>query len=391
MPTIFGPEWEGLELGHVKAHLAEADDEPLLWEAKATKLTGRNVRRQVCAFANSHDGGYLILGARDNPDKEAPQRWLVEGVSFPDEPTTWITNVIADPVGGVRPRPLFDVRAWPVGAGHVAVVWVPPISTPPCIANGSVYERLPGESREVTDPLVLADLYRRGDEAHKSAEARAERAALTVLDAWLGGDAGAFRAVWQPPEGHEPDEVEQKEYVSFAVGIATTGNPPDISSRLFREDFAHGVWNDLRDRPNDLPLGLSGGSPDSIDVEQSAIIWRHEIEIVLRTITVVRAAWDGSVAVGRKRDTEDVYPNSLVEQGVASEWRYAEQLLVERLAAFGDVYVTVAVAGGKFPRRKHGARIVMKRGPLSPGVDEAHVASLARELMRALGHHAWES
>ena len=34
--------------------------------------------------------------------------------------------------------------------------------------------------------------------------------------------------------------------------------------------------------------------------------------------------------------------------------------------------------------------IVMRRGPVLPGVDDEHVASLGRELMRALGHLAPE-
>jgi hypothetical protein len=62
--TIFGVRGEAeLELEHIKNFLDQADDEPLLWEAKGTKLDKAEVRRQVCAFANSHEGGYLILGA----------------------------------------------------------------------------------------------------------------------------------------------------------------------------------------------------------------------------------------------------------------------------------------------------------------------------------------
>src|SRR4051812_18396223 len=78
------------------------------------------------------------------------------------------------------------------GKGSVAVVRVAPISTPPCITNGTVYERLPGKTQTVRDPLRLADLFSRGDaaranaqarsaRARANAQARADRAARTIL------------------------------------------------------------------------------------------------------------------------------------------------------------------------------------------------------------------
>jgi hypothetical protein len=386
VPTIFGPEWEDLRLADVQAHLAEADDEPLPWEAKGTKLNKREVRRQVGAFANGHDDGYLILGARANPDNEAAPRWLVEGVHFPDEPRTWITNVIADPDGGVRPRPRFDVHAWPVGDGHVAVVWVAPISTPPCIANGSVYERLPGKSQEVSDPLVLADLYRRGDEARGNARAAADNAAATVLKNWLDGAAGTFSRTWGPvwrgtgnEQQNEDEQDDPTAHVRFAVGVAATGNPPNISGRLFRDELVTDVWHQLRDRSPD-----SGRSPDAATWAQEALTWRHHATGFVDIITIVRAAWDGSVAVGQKLSWEDVYPDSLTTDRIAPQWQLADEL-VRRLEGFGEVYVTVVFAGGRFPKRDDPQPIVMRRGPIAPGVDDEHVASLGRELNRAHG------
>jgi len=38
MLTIFGAPWAELSLEDVKGFLDQADDEPLLWEAKGTKL-----------------------------------------------------------------------------------------------------------------------------------------------------------------------------------------------------------------------------------------------------------------------------------------------------------------------------------------------------------------
>jgi predicted HTH transcriptional regulator len=124
--TIFGPPWVELELEHVRSYLKEVDDESLVWEAKSTKLDKKAIRRQVCAFANSHEGGYLILGAEQVPG----EGWKLDGLPFPDEATTWLTNVIDDPEHGVRPRPSFDIRVWPTEDGHVAVLHITPTSRP---------------------------------------------------------------------------------------------------------------------------------------------------------------------------------------------------------------------------------------------------------------------
>lgn len=36
--TIFGTPWADLDLEEVQTYLDQADDEPLLWEAKGTEL-----------------------------------------------------------------------------------------------------------------------------------------------------------------------------------------------------------------------------------------------------------------------------------------------------------------------------------------------------------------
>lgn len=388
MSTIFGVQWSDLGLEHVEAYLDQADDEPLLWEAKGTKLDPKEVRRQVCAFANGHEQGYLILGAeRGSAEADAP-KWKLDGVEFPDEPRTWIAEIVGDPEGGVRPRPDFDVAAWPAANGHVAVVRVTPTSTPPCIANGTVYERLPGKTQTVRDPLILAGLFSRGDEARKRAQALSDRAARTVMDA-LGGDAGSFRRPWTPvvSEAEQP-ACDDTTHIRFAVGVAATGTVPNIAGRLFRDEFVDEIWVQLRDRPTGLPSGY-GNSPDPVDVSQEALTWRHQVLGYVDSITVVRAAWDGSAGAGQKLATEDALPDSLAQQQIAPQWRLADQLL-QRLGGFGDLYITVLVEGGRFPRRRDPVSIVMRRGPVLAGVDDEHVASLGRELMRALGHLAPE-
>lgn len=384
--TIFGVSWSELRAENVATFLADADDEGLLWEAKGTELDKNEVRRQVCGFANSHEGGYLILGASRARPGQPDRRWKLNGVPFPDEPALWIAGVVADPDRGVRPRPDFDVVAWPAEAGHVAVVRVTPTLTPPCIANGTVYERLPGKTQPVRDPLRLASLFSRGDEARRDAQARADRAARVVMEEWLEAEAGVFARPWTPVVSEQPPDPEEEEaaYLRFSVGVAAVGNTPDIAGRLFRHEFSEEIWEQLRDRPMGLPSGF-GNAPDPVYWSQDALTWRHEAVGIVDTITIVRAAWDASVATGQKLATEDAYPDSLAQNRVAPQWRLADEL-VQRLGGFGDVYVTLIVGGGRFPRRRDPGSIVMRRGPLSPGVSDDFVASFGRELMRAVGN-----
>ncbi|MDA0183642.1 hypothetical protein OJ997_25260 [Solirubrobacter phytolaccae] len=177
--------------------------------------------------------------------------------------------------------------------------------------------------------------------------------------------------------------------VRFAVGVAATGNPPDISARLFKTDFAERIWNQLLDRPSGLPAGFYADSPDPVTWSQEALTWRHQMGGNVRSITVARAAWDASAAVGERLAMDDVYPDNFAETRIASRWVIADQL-VSDLGGFGDVYVTIVIAGGHFPRRNSNEHIVMRRGPLLPGVDKAQVSSLDREFMRAVGNLAPE-
>ena len=384
--TIFGTAWSALALDDVQRFLDQADDEPLLWEAKGTKLSANEVRRQVCGFANSHDGGYLILGAETTDG-----RWQLAGVEFPDEPVTWVTNVVTNRERGVRPLPDFDVKPWEAPKGHVAVVRVSPTSTPPCLTHGTLYERLPGKTQTLQDPQRLAGLYARGDQARRDAEARADRAAQMIMRNWLEGAAGVFRAQWVSMIGAAEHDVSAEAgdngaAIRFAVGVAATGNPPNIAGRLFRDEFAEAVWHELRERPFHAPEPLRQG-PDPVTWSQDALTWRHQpsTDHWHDEITVVRAMWDGAVAVGQKVSMTETYPDAFVEKRVAAQWQLADDL-VRRLGGFGDVYVTVLFAGGRFPHRPDDGDIVMRRGPLLPGVDEQHVASLGRELMRSVGN-----
>jgi hypothetical protein len=375
--TIFAVSWSELTLDKVRAFLDEADDESLLWEAKGTTLDKSEIRRQVCALANSHEGGYLILGAdrvqRPPHGTDATAAvWALEGVQFPDEPRTWLANLISSAERGVRPMPDFDVMAWVAVNGHVAVIRILPTSTPPCMTNGTVYERVPGKTMTVRDPLRLAALFTRGDSARREAQARADHAALAL---------------------HGPETLAAAGWVHFTVGVCATGNSPDIAHRLFRDGFADSLWQKLNDRPVGLP-GPFRRSPEAVEWSQDALTCRHETRGFIASVTVARASWDGAAAVHQELALEemDTDMGSFVARLVEPAWRLANELVSE-LGGFGDVYVITLFSGGPFnqaARTQNEQYVAARRGPLLPGINPLHVASLGRELTRALGQPATE-
>jgi hypothetical protein len=367
--TPFGVAWSQLELEHVEAFLEGADDEPLLWEAKGTKVDKREVRAQVCGFANSHEGGYLILGARRGETGD----WVLDGLRVGEEPVTWISDLVTDLERGVRPLPSFEVRAWPAQNGHVAVVQVAPTSTPPCITNGTVYERVPGKTPTVRDPMRLAALFARGDQARRNAEGCAERAARHVLELWLD----------RPFLGAMEDSNQVDDPVRYAVGLCATGNQPDIAGRLFQASLVEEIWTELRDRPSMLPAGF-GTPPEPGHWSQEAMTFRHRRALIVEDVTVVRASWDGAVAVGHALNTAEAYADRFVEGRVAEQWEMARRIL-RRLQAYGDFYLCLIVTGGTFKQHAGPAGVTLRRGPLRPESIGDHAESLGRELLRAVG------
>jgi hypothetical protein len=169
--TIFGVGWENLTVDVIRRLLADAGDEPLRWEAKADgrdRLSASKVRETICAFANSEQGGYLILGASGGRD----DRWALPGLTqAPRDLSAWISQA-AD---HVQPRPAVDIRSFRAapGRGRIAIAWVPPIAEPPAMtSDGGVFVRVAGASPAVKDPRILAELFGRGVAARASAEQR---------------------------------------------------------------------------------------------------------------------------------------------------------------------------------------------------------------------------
>jgi hypothetical protein len=358
--TIFGVPWNDLRFEHVEQFLADAGTEPLLWEAKGVSANKGQVRKQVCGFANSHDGGYLIIGA-----DESRGVWGLNGVEFPDEPPLWISSVVGDQ--GVTPYPDgLDTKAWPRGDGRqVAVVWIPPTPTPPCNTHGTVYERVSGRTIPVQEPLRLAELFARGDQARKDAETKADRAGWQVLEA----GRALQRYAHQRPR--------------FGLGLAAAGYLPDISSRLFSPAFEELVVSTI----DGLDHGprIAGGPALRPSVTQGSRSFESEgQDRLLGWSWLVRATWDGAIGIFWVPGVDQGDISTIVTSPVRQAWTAADQML-NGLASRGPRYLGLKVAGAMFP-----GSTAIGHGPVSAGPDDLALGRIERELRRATGEMAYE-
>ena len=361
--TVFGVTWDELTLEQLAAFLEQAPPEPLSWEAKEAARPD-SVRKQVCGFANGHEVGYLILGA-----KQHDGAWSLDGVNFPNQdPPNDITNILTN--GGVTPYPYgLEVRSFSVGDDrHVAVVRVPPTPTPPCNAGGTVYERVSGKTIPVTDSSRLAALFDGGDSARERATATAAEAAARALV--LG-------------RSHPPDDVH------FALGLAAVGYGADLTTRPFTEEFMQGA------RSSVLSLLADDGpiSPEQTpEISQDALIQRLTAQHRLGWSWLVQASRDGGIGVHGALKVQQTSLPELVRNQIKRAWACAEETL-SMLEPAGERYLHVIVAGGDFPPNEAGARgewpVLLRGGPLT-GPTEDILASMQRELERATGLFAFE-
>ena len=308
MHRLFDEPWETLSLESVRRFLADAGDEGLLWEAKGPEPNGGPVRansiyKALSGFANS-SGGYLLLGVgrRKEGGKEVGS-WLLPGLVFPGEPKTWARSIINAEVG-LAPIPVNDVAAFPVPIEndaddsavtdpassdaeapprYVVVVRVEPVPVPPCVTkNGSVFVRVSGQTKPVTDPRVLMDLVHKGENARTIAADAALRAAKRVL---------AESAVL-------PAEMNV-----LAVGFCAVSGPADKAAVLFDEGLSQ-FFFDVVGR--DMRADRSFGEARSSSMRQDALYVVAGADAQDRATTAA-AFWDGGVAAalhysGRQHD-----------------------------------------------------------------------------------------
>jgi hypothetical protein len=361
---LFDSPWPDLTLDSIERFLQGAEDEPLQWEAKGTRLDPHAVRKAAGAFANSHDGGYLILGA-ERPDGT----WRLGGVEFPEEPAVWVSSTVRD---GLRPRPIVDVKSFAVPRGRVAVVWVEPVSDPPCVTRGTVYERVSGQSVPVKDPQRLRDLYARGERAREIAQAQAVRACDVVMARRLGQDQAMTGTV------------------RFSLGLCTTAHREDISSRLFRRSFAETLRAAVR------PL-LTHGGPfkpnESFEMSQDAIVVGGTDPFHDQTCEL-RAAWDGSVAFVSDTPGEELASEAVLAEQIARAWELTLRL-AQQLGGHGDHYLAVRLTGRQFvvsvnDQRDPGELPLITWGPMSAAAEPSQRERLQREVERIGGRFAFE-
>lgn len=359
--------------------MADAPAEGLLWEAKGTELRKESLRSHACAFANSAQGGFLVLGAIEKKGRhvEPAQRWTFEGFEFPGEdgPTTWITQVLRD---ALRPVPAIDVRVFDVGHGrHVAVVWVPPVDVPPCLYDGTVLERVPGSSLTVKDPQRLQGLYGAGRQAHE----RASRAAFRTAE-MLFGDAKLENNVLRLGDAGS----------GFALAVCPVTTAHGVATRIHRASFIREF------AASASPLLVDGGlesPPAELEQAQESVSWigrswtdRFEWRGV--------AAWDGSVGLAHRLSGDAAHP-AVIAGPVSQAWRKAREC-AEQLGGRGEHYMVLLLGGEPYTSGTVllGPDVnaqVVRRGPVRDAAQEGDEQSqqLLREITRCAGREfAWE-
>ena len=379
--SIFDVPWEQVGLDELRAFLGSADDEGLLWEAKGpdprkpdARFEARHVRESACGFANAV-GGFTIAGARRAEDRS----WELPGVVIPhDEPETWLD----DALGTLSPRPRFAPRAFRLDDGRTAaVIRVEPVALPPCMTpGGEIYERTSGKTVKVTDPLVLARLIDEGRNARSRTEGAAQQAVKDITS-----------------------YMEHRK-VNVSLALRAARYDPDIASRLFadRSDDEPETIYRLRDvitaalRPDRYTSKVDG----RWTVRQDSLIFTTDPGAFADHPAggdhrwVVRAAWDGSVAIRCAGNEPEIGIGLLLGDVVVPAWR-AAAAMIPILGGHGPGALVLRILDG-FTLHTPG------QGPVSlpsldlgrwleqPNPTDEMVSSVEREILRAAGTNAWE-
>lgn len=370
--TLLGQPLHDLTLEHVRDFLNDADSEPLLWEAKSS-AEKKPIRKAICGFANGEQTGYLIIGAAEAEDGG----WELLGTEFPgDDPPVWISELIRTEL---RPRPLIDVRSVPTSDGRrLAVVEVPPIAIPPCVAKGTVFERISGATVPVEDPIRLSDLYQRGRNARDNAIAAARNAAISVIE---DPDCPGAGSGWP----------------RIALALSATGHPPDISSRLFSETFETAMIDVIkRELVPPTPGVPDAYGPQMTNGFEQSNRWvncEDRLGHGKPCYWHVRVIWDGTVVVCGAWDIESVRAHAVSSELVNSSWVTASQVLTA-LGGYGPTQMELQIEGnGRLSGAPTGnpmPRIQVGRGPVEFPPSKASFSSVERELRRAVGEMVYE-
>jgi hypothetical protein len=367
MTNLFDvPFWE-LTLEELKGFLSSADAEPLLWEAKGTKLDSHEIRKQCGGFANAERGGYLFLGV----SREGQGPWQLEGFEFPDhEPERYVTSCLQE---GLRPVPSYDVRAFDVGPGrHVAVVEITPLLAGPCITRGTVYERVAGATIPIRDPSRLGALYSRGTSSHAQAANAAENSSQIAME--------AFHRLSQEEEMDQERGVDAPFRTAYVIlGVAAVTTAPDLEVRLFRASVRDAIEAEL------LHLGKTAYpiQPHIRGyVTQDRRVTMSVASAAQEPDWVNTAAWDGSVAVAARLPPRFLMPQTIIS-GFAEPSYAAAFRLLHMLHGTGPAYSRFWVVDLEDPMWRQA--VVVRRGPHELELGAIDFTQLGRELSRAVG------
>jgi hypothetical protein len=354
--TPFGAPWDALTVDELRTFFAvQGRNESLTWEAKGGPPDPKEVARQVCGFANTVLGGYLVLGAEQHKQTAS---WSLTGSRFPDtDPDRWVSGVVASRLDR---RPQIDVRSYEMGGGQsVAVVWVPPSPVPPCVTSlGEVYERIPGQTIPIRSHEELARLFAKGDGARVEATRRSRDAAQHLF--------GTFRSF-------------------ISVGMAPTAFERDPNAAPFRDDVKDVVMAVMRRElsmwPPETPVRIT-----------------HPVTLIEQTYAQYASPGDEGYAVAvfvggavgvAKFHPEFVSATELLgesgEDPLRSLWNACLRVL-RSTGAYGPVQVHMIIADAT----KGAASVTRWQEDLSTDVDSAALASVARECLRVRSRWAPE-
>lgn len=263
----------------------------------------------------------------------APYPWIAEGLA-PRACRTRKRRATCGPelVNAATLKPVADTAAWlfatlPDGR-VVAIVEVEPLSQTPCMtSDGQIFERVSSETRRVTDPTRVAELFARGQEARAAAEARAAR----VMDQMFAHPEtqGYGKSVW------------------VTVSMAAASYEPDIGSRLFHSRFRE-ILSASVGAHAFADSGIQSGSfVPSWEIGQSYIDFLLAAE---NLGFLVRGAWDGSAAMTGCIGGDLVATFAMMDFVLVPAWRTAADI-VSALGGYGDSRVQIGVrvvqTGGK--------------------------------------------
>ncbi len=377
--------WADLTFERLQRFLASAAREDTGMEAKGTEVHPDTLRRQVCAFANRPQGGYLLLGV-----SEGAGGFVADGFALPGrgtEPSVWVDSVVRDG-GHLQPVPDVETRSWPVGGDRVvAAVRVTPVPVPPCVLRGAVWWRADGRSVTVTDVSRLRELFVAGRGVMDRAQADARQTAEYVWE--LGAGPGKRKG----------------RQLGGAIGLATTGRAADVDRRIHDAGYQREIERLLEEK-----ILRRDGHAIEQEREWEARAYtrggviRHAVE---RDATVwVRSDTSGAVGVSFRERVEDGTIDELMAWWILGAWHMALACHY-RLGGSGDYYVSLRLDGNGLKDVARPVELIeIARGPIAlPRLGEAawrdywrlrllaaeQIASVRRETLRAVGRPSYEN